>query len=75
HLHIPAATLSFHLKELSHAGLVSACQSGRFVVYSVDFRSIAELIAFLTEECCRGNPALCLPAAKPDLKHLRRSRG
>lgn len=53
-LSIPASTLSFHLKELSHAGLISAKQSGRYVYYSANYAAMNQLLAFLTENCC-GN--------------------
>ncbi|MDN5872676.1 MAG: metalloregulator ArsR/SmtB family transcription factor [Nitrococcus sp.] len=55
-LGVPANTLSFHLKELSHAGLVSARPRGRFVIYAADFATMNGLIAYLTENCCGGNP-------------------
>ena len=53
----PASTLSFHLKELSAAGLASARQDGRFIYYAASYATVAELIAFLTEKCCQGMPA------------------
>src|SRR4029077_17077577 len=55
-LEVPNATLSFHLKELSHAGLVSARQEGRFIYYSTDFERMAALMTFLTQNCCQGMP-------------------
>lgn len=51
---IAPSSLSFHLKELSHAGLVSTAQAGRFVIYSADFSQMSALINFLTENCCGG---------------------
>lgn len=54
-LGVPANTLSFHLKELSHAGLVNARPQGRFVIYMADFAAMNGLIAYLTENCCGGN--------------------
>src|SRR3990172_8456733 len=57
---IPSSSLSFHLKELAHAGIVSARQAGRFVIYTADFTTMNALVAFLTENCCGGNP--CGPA-------------
>jgi DNA-binding transcriptional ArsR family regulator len=59
-LSVPAATLSFHLKELAHARLVSARQEGRFVYYSADFEQMAALMSYLTQNCCRGMPEECL---------------
>lgn len=55
-LGVPANTLSFHLKELSHAGLVSARPQGRFVIYMANFVTMNGLVAYLTENCCGGNP-------------------
>ena len=53
---IPASSLSFHLKEMFHADLVTSRQESRFVIYSANFETMSELIGFLTENCCGGNP-------------------
>lgn len=53
-LGIPASSLSFHLKELSHAGLIRPRQQSRFVIYAARFDAMNELIAYLTENCCGG---------------------
>jgi ArsR family transcriptional regulator len=53
----PASTLSFHLKDLAAAGLVGSRQDGRFIYYSANYRSMSELVSFLTEKCCQGMPA------------------
>ena len=58
-LKIPGATLSFHLKELARAGLVSARHEKQFIYYSVDFRRMAEVMTFLTQNCCQGMPEQC----------------
>lgn len=60
-LRIAPSSLSFHLKELTHAGLVQPQPEGRFVIYSADFSTMNALLAFLTENCCGGNP--CSPSA------------
>lgn len=59
-LGVPSSSLSFHLKELTHAGLIVPRQDGRFVIYSANFSTMNSLVAFLTESCCGGNP--CMPA-------------
>jgi ArsR family transcriptional regulator, arsenate/arsenite/antimonite-responsive transcriptional repressor len=57
-LSIPPSSLSFHLKELSHANLVVSRQESRYVIYSANFAAMNALIAFLTENCCQGNACL-----------------
>ena len=49
-------TLSFHLKELSHAGLVSIEQQGRNLIYRANFSQMNGLLGYLTEHCCQGAP-------------------
>ena len=51
---IPPSSLSFHLKELTHAGMVTSRQEGRFVIYEPNLLTITALVAFLTENCCGG---------------------
>ena len=60
-LKIPPATLSFHLKELSHAELVVPRQEGRFIFYSTSFDRMNALVAFLTENCCARDGVSCGP--------------
>ena len=59
-LGIAANALSFHLKELSHAGLVNQERQGRNLVYRAEYLRMDELLAYLTQNCCQGEP--CLPA-------------
>ena len=59
-LDVSPSALSFHLKELSHAGLIVARQDGRFVIYSANFDTMNGLITFLTDNCCGGQS--CAPA-------------
>ncbi len=53
-LGIPANTLSFHLKELTHAGLVTQERSSRNIIYRAAFEQMNGLLAYLTENCCQG---------------------
>jgi ArsR family transcriptional regulator, arsenate/arsenite/antimonite-responsive transcriptional repressor len=65
-LKIAPATLSFHLKELANAGLLSSRQDGRYIFYSTNYPQMNALVAFLTENCCAldgGRPA-CGPASR-----------
>jgi DNA-binding transcriptional ArsR family regulator len=66
-LGVVPATLSFHLKELSHAGLAHARSEGRFVIYCADFDRMAALMTFLTRNCCRGMPHECLQVVETAL--------
>jgi ArsR family transcriptional regulator len=58
-LSIAPATLSFHLKELAHAGLVAARQEGRFIYYSASYERMNALLGYLTENCCARSGAGC----------------
>lgn len=51
-LKVPAATMSFHLKELCNAGLLKSRQKGRFIYYAPDFKAMQALVDYLTENCC-----------------------
>jgi DNA-binding transcriptional ArsR family regulator len=66
-LEVPGATLSFHLKELARAGLVSSRQEKQFIYYAVDFERMAELMTFLTENCCHGMPQACVSVVETAL--------
>lgn len=56
------ATLSFHLKELTNAGLTTATQNGRSISYAANFTTMLDLVAYLTENCCAD--VGCAPASK-----------
>ncbi|MFZ6779166.1 ArsR/SmtB family transcription factor [Undibacterium sp. Ji83W] len=60
-LNIPPSSLSFHLKELLHADLVLSRQAGRFIFYSANMATMNQMLGFLTENCCGGNP--CSPVS------------
>jgi ArsR family transcriptional regulator len=68
---IPPSSLSFHLKELSHADLVTSRQEGRFVIYAANFSAMNSLMAFLTDNCCGGNP--CTAVCSTDCATERQS--
>lgn len=77
-LGIPGPTLSFHLKELLHAGLVEARKEGRFIYYSPNFERVNGLVGYLTENCCSLSSADCGPFCMPAVpkskpKPIRRS--
>lgn len=59
-LDLAPSSLSFHLKALAHAGMVTVEQEGRFQRYRANIPLMLDLIAYLTEECCSGNPARCI---------------
>ena len=61
-LGVAPPTLSFHLAALTQAGLVRATRDGRSIVYAADFTAMNGLVAFLTENCCRGG--VCSPAPR-----------
>lgn len=76
-LGVPGPTLSFHLKELTNAGLISARKESRFIYYSPNFDQVNKLIGFFTENCCSLSAgkcdADCFPAtSKPKQKLIRR---
>ena len=60
-LHVPGPTLSFHLAQLRHAGLVNVTRRGRSLHYVANFAAMNGLIGFLTENCCAGDAAACSP--------------
>jgi ArsR family transcriptional regulator len=67
HLNLAAPTLSFHLAQLKHAGLVQVRRDGRSLVYAADYDGMNELMGFLTENCCAGDAAGCgAPVCEPD---------
>ncbi len=61
---VPPSSMSFHLAQLSHAGLVAQRRIGRSIIYSADFPAMTALLGYLTENCCGGQP--CAPAAATD---------
>ena len=70
-LGLPAATLSFHVSQLKHAGLISCLRQGTSLIYSANFDAMNAIVGFLTENCCGG--ASCAPAVPP-AKPRRKSK-
>ena len=71
-LKLPSPTLSFHLSQLKHAGLVTVTRQGRSLTYVAAYETMNAVIAFLTENCCAG--ADCAPSScAPNLKSKEKS--
>ena len=78
-LEIPSTNLSFHLKAVVHSGLAGMEREGRFMRYKANIPLMLEMIAYLTAECCSGNPEQCLKyreasAVAENLLPARRSK-
>ncbi len=61
-LDLALPTLSFHLAQLKHAGLVAARRDGRSIIYAANYAAMNGLLAYLTENCCRDDAAAVCPA-------------
>ena len=71
-LDLPAPTLSFHLAQLRHAGLITVTRTGRSLTYVAAYDTMNRVIAFLTENCCAGAdcaPAACAPSKPKEKSH------
>lgn len=77
HLGVPPTTLSFHLAQLLHAGLVSQRRNGRQLIYAAAYETMNGLIAYLTENCCgRGNASVtCTPAPAHCIEERKHGNG
>jgi ArsR family transcriptional regulator, arsenate/arsenite/antimonite-responsive transcriptional repressor len=73
-LKLAAPTLSFHLAQLRHAGLIHQRREGRSLIYAANYDGMNVLMGFLTENCCGGQSCRVSPsvAAKPVTKGARR---
>ena len=58
-LGVSPPNMSFHFNKLSHAGLVGSRQEGRFIYYAANYVVMNGMLAYLTENCCEGNPQVC----------------
>jgi DNA-binding transcriptional ArsR family regulator len=57
------SNVSFHLKDLEHAGMIMARRESRSIIYAARYDTLRDLIAFLMKDCCGGRPEICAPAA------------
>ena len=64
-LKMAPSSLSFHLRHLNHAGLISQSRNSRQLIYAADFAVMDDLVAYLTENCCAGSVAACGTACAP----------
>jgi len=67
-------TLSFHLNHLRHAGLIACRREGRSLIYSADYERMNGLVAYLTDNCCQGDPAACAPGSCVPAPHVTAAR-
>jgi len=63
-LRVQPSSLSFHLAQLTHAGLITQRRLSRQLIYSAEYEAMTDLLAYLTENCC-GRGASCVPACDP----------
>ncbi|MBF6560156.1 MAG: helix-turn-helix transcriptional regulator [Candidatus Binataceae bacterium] len=81
-LGLPSPTLSFHLNQLRHAGLIASRRHSRSIIYAANYAAMNALLAYLTENCCGGDAEACLtacppataPAGKPPARRSRARR-
>jgi ArsR family transcriptional regulator, arsenate/arsenite/antimonite-responsive transcriptional repressor len=59
---VSPSNVSFHLKDLEHAGMIMPRREARSIIYSADFTGLRDLVAFLMKDCCAGHPEICAPA-------------
>lgn len=64
---LPPSSLTFHLQQLTHAGLITQRRLSRQLIYAADFAAMNALMSYLTENCC-GGAAVCAPICRPQKK-------
>lgn len=64
---LPPSSLTFHLQQLTHAGLITQRRLSRQLIYAADFAAMNALMSYLTENCC-GGAAVCAPVCQPQKK-------
>jgi DNA-binding transcriptional ArsR family regulator len=73
-LGIAPPNLTFHLRQFEAAGLIRARRKGRQMFYAIEVAAMRRLLAFLVDDCCQGQPELCLPATQTSCYAPPRSR-
>jgi DNA-binding transcriptional ArsR family regulator len=74
-LKLPPNTLTFHFDRLRHAALVRVRREGRSMIYAARFDAMNDLIGFLSDNCCGGNPERCRPAKSTKQARREKARG
>ena len=74
-LNLPSATLSFHLNQLKHAGLVTFRRESRSLIYVAEYAAMNDLLAYLTENCCQGDAAACGVGACDTTQRVKPAKG
>jgi ArsR family transcriptional regulator len=64
-LAVPPSSLTFHLQQLTHAGLITQRRLSRQLIYATDFTAMNQVMGYLTENCCGGGAAQCVPVCRP----------
>lgn len=70
-LGVPASSMSFHLAQLAHAGLVSQRRQSRSIIYSADYEAMNALMAYMTENCCGGVACASDAHCNPSITHAK----
>ena len=74
-LGVPPSSLTFHLQQLQHAGLIAGRRVGRQIFYATDFATMNALMVYLTENCCGRGAAMCTPVCDPAATAAQARRG
>ena len=68
---VSPSNMSFHLKDLEHAGLIAARRAARSIIYAANYSTLRTLLKFLMKDCCAGHPQICTPELAPARKRKK----